>query len=222
MLRDLHDVGVLERFVPALEHARGLLQFNQYHKYTVDEHCLRAVEAATELFHDMGPVGREYRRIKDRHILHPALLIHDLGKGFEEDHSEVGMKIAQETAQRLRLPRHEAETLAFLVHKHLLINGLAFHRDTTDKQLVLKFALEVGSPEVLRMLFVLTVADLTAVGPGVWDAWKSQILIDLYDRTMLHLLADGSTVIVDERLQHEREVLRKELLTKRKLATPEE
>ena len=90
MLRDLHEATILERFMPAFAHARGLLQFNQYHKYTVDEHCLRAVECATELMADTGPLGRVYRGIAAKHILHLALLIHDLGKGYLEDHREVG------------------------------------------------------------------------------------------------------------------------------------
>ena len=90
LLRDLHDAGLLERFIPEFAHARGLLQFNQYHKYTVDEHCLRAVEFATELWSDTGPLGRVYRRLPQKHLLHLALLIHDLGKGHLEDHREVG------------------------------------------------------------------------------------------------------------------------------------
>ena len=82
LLRDLHDAAILQRFIPEFVRARGLLQFNQYHKYTVDEHCLRAVEFATQLAGDPGPLGRVYRGIAEKRILHLALLIHDLGKGF--------------------------------------------------------------------------------------------------------------------------------------------
>ena len=98
ILRDLHDTALLERFVPAFSHARGLLQFNQYHKYTVDEHCLRAVEAVTDMVHNEGPLGRAYRWIGRKRLLHLALLIHDLGKGLPEDHILVGTRIAEETA----------------------------------------------------------------------------------------------------------------------------
>ena len=176
LLRDLHDADLLERFIPEFRHARGLLQFNQYHKYTVDEHCLRAVEFATELWSDPGPLGRVYRPLAQKHLLHLALLLHDLGKGYLEDHREVGVKIAADAARRLGLPAHEAEALRFLVHKHMLMNHLAFRRDTADEQLAVQFAVQVGSPELLQMLYVLTAADLGAVGPGRvgrLEDWKS-------------------------------------------------
>ena len=166
LLHDLHDAHLLERFIPEFRHARGLLQFNQYHKYTVDEHCLRAVEFATALWSDRGPLGRVYRPLTQKHLLHLALLLHDLGKGYLEDHREVGLQIAADAAKRLGLPAHEAEALRFLVHKHMLMNHLAFRRDTADEQLAVQFAVQVGSPELLQMLYILTAADLGAVGPG--------------------------------------------------------
>jgi [protein-PII] uridylyltransferase len=203
LLRDLHEAGLLERFLPDFARARGLLQFNQYHKYTVDEHCIRAVEFAERLLTDPGPVGRVYRGIADKHVLHLALLIHDLGKGFLEDHREVGLRIARETAARLGLKTREAESLEFLVHKHLRMNHLAFRRDTSDEELVVRFAVQVGSPELLQMLYVLTAADLGAVGPDVWDGWKSEVLTDLYHRAMQQLAGDSPATTVD-RLFHER------------------
>ena len=147
LLRRLHELGVLEKIIPAFAHARCLLQFNEYHKYTVDEHCILAVQRATEFISDPGPLGRVYRGIKQKRTLHLALLIHDLGKGFVEDHSEVGLRIAEETAQRLRLPLRETETLKFLVHKHLVMSHLAFRRDTSDDQLIVRFAVESVRPK---------------------------------------------------------------------------
>jgi [protein-PII] uridylyltransferase len=184
LLRDLHDVGILGRFVPEFEHARGLLQFNQYHKYTVDEHCLRAVEFAAGLKDDSGPFGNAYRNIKQKHVLHLALLIHDLGKGFEGNHCEVGERIAEATASRLELSARETETLTVLVREHDLMNHLVFRRDTSDERLVTRFVAEVGSPERLRMLYVMTASDLAAVGPRVWDGWKSEVLTNLYNRAV--------------------------------------
>ena len=99
---------------------------------------------------DPGLLGTVYRGLKQKRTLHLALLIHDLGKGYVEDHSEVGLRIADDTAERLRLPPREAETLKFLVHKHLMMSHLAFRRDTSDDQLIVRFAVDVGSPEVLR------------------------------------------------------------------------
>jgi [protein-PII] uridylyltransferase len=205
LLHRLHELGVLEKIIPAFTHARCLLQFNMYHKYTVDEHSLRAVVRATEFQTDPGPLGRVYRSIKEKRILHLALLLHDLGKGYPEDHSQVGLRIAEETAARLRLAPHEAETLKFLVHRHLLMNHLAFRRDTSDDQLIVRFAVEVGSPEVLRMLYVLTAADLGAVGPGVWTNWKAEVVTELYRRTMQHLAGESPAVDSEEWLNQRRQ-----------------
>jgi [protein-PII] uridylyltransferase len=211
LLVDLRDAGVLQRFIPTLTHAQGLLQLNQYHKYTVDEHCLRAVGWATRLFLDMGPLGNAYRRIGPKHLLHLALLIHDLGKGFGKDHSEVARSIARQTADRLGLAARDAKILRFLVHKHLLMNHLAFRRDTGDERLVLRFARQLGSPEMLHMLFVLTAADLAAVGPGVWDGWKARVLTDFYHRTVQYLAGDTPATTIDKQLRHRRQLVRSEL-----------
>ncbi|MBI3464718.1 MAG: [protein-PII] uridylyltransferase [Planctomycetes bacterium] len=201
MLRFLYETGILERIIPAFTHARSLLQFNEYHKYTVDEHSLRAVESAASLLSDPGPVGQVYRSIKTKWLLHLALLLHDLGKGFAEDHSDVGLRIADETAQRLHLAERDRETLKLLVHKHLVMSHLAFRRDIDDTQLVVRFAVEVGSPDVLQMLYVLTAADMSAVGPGVWTNWKAEVLTALYHYTMQHLAGDSPGTTPEERLQ---------------------
>ncbi len=104
LLRKLHELGVLEKIIPDFAHARCLLQFNEYHKYTVDEHCIRAVERATEFHSRRDTLGEVYRGIKEKRTLHLALLIHDLGKGYVEDHSEVGARIANETAYACGFP----------------------------------------------------------------------------------------------------------------------
>lgn len=199
LLRALHETGILERVVPAFARARSLLQFNEYHKYTVDEHCLRAVERAADFQNDPGELGYVYRGLKRKWLLHLALLIHDLGKGYAEDHSDVGLRIAHDVARRLELPETDAESLNFLVHKHLMMSHLAFRRDTSDQKLIVRFAVDVGSPEVLQMLFVLTAADLAAVGPGVLNAWKVEVLADLYHRTFDHLAGDASAEKPKER-----------------------
>jgi [protein-PII] uridylyltransferase len=198
----------LERFIPEFEHARGLLQFNQYHKYTVDEHCIRAVDFATKLWTDTGPLGRVYRPLAEKHILHLALLIHDLGKGHLEDHREVGIKIAESVAKRLELSPQETEALRFLVHKHMLLNHLAFRRDTADEQLAVQFAVQVGSPKLLQMLYLMTAADLGAVGPDVWDGWKQELVTDLYHRTMQHLAGESPETTIDELLSQIRDLVR--------------
>jgi [protein-PII] uridylyltransferase len=208
LVRDLHEVGLLEHLLPGFAHARGLLQFNQYHKYTVDEHCLRAVEAAADFLHDPGPLGHVYRQIEQKQLLHLALLIHDLGKGFTEDHVEVGARLAADTARDFNLSPAARETLEFLVAQHQTMAHVAFRRDTSDEHLVLQFAMGVGSPELLKMLFVMTAADFSAVGPGVWDNWKGEILGDLYTRAMEHLAGDISPITDDEQLRQRRAAVR--------------
>ncbi len=207
-LRGLHEIGLLEYFVPAFSHARGLLQFNQYHKYTVDEHSLRAVEWATDLLDDPGPIGRVYRAIQRKAVFHLALLIHDLGKGLEEDHCEVGLRIARQTAERLGLDGEESDILAFLVHKHLWMNHVAFRRDTSDEQLIVKFAVEVGSPELLQMLYVFTACDVAAVGPDAWTGWKAEVLTDLYHRAMQPLAGESPGTSREEYLEGQRQAVR--------------
>lgn len=186
-LRGMFDTGVLELVLPPMRHIRCLLQFNQYHSYTVDEHTLRTIEAAEQLESDQGPLGTAYREIREKEVLHLALLLHDAGKGYEEDHCEVGRRLAEETAVRLGLTEHQRDLLVFLVHQHLAMAHLAFRRNISDPEVLLRFNHDVGSPEALRMLYVLTAADLTAVGPGVWNEWKSELLTNLYDCAMLAL-----------------------------------
>lgn len=180
-LRELYRTGLLEVVLPEMSHARCLLQFNQYHAYTVDEHSIRAVEAAERFEGDSGALGTAYRSIKHRELLHLALLLHDLGKGYERDHSDVGREIAATVAARLGLSPQQTEMLVFLVHKHLMMAHLAFRRDLSDTQMLVRFSRDVGSPESLRMLLLLTASDMTAVGPGTWTDWKAELLTELFE-----------------------------------------
>ena len=196
-LRRLHEVGALEILIPEFAHARHLLQFNNYHKYTVDEHCIVAVERAAELQDETSWLGDVWRQLNRKRSVLLALLIHDLGKGFVEDHSEVGARMARDVTARFGLPTDEAEIVEFLVHKHLVMAHQAFRRDTTDDSLVVGFARDVGSPEVLRMLAVLTAADVSAVGPGVWTRWKADLLGELYFRTLGTLDGESPSVAAE-------------------------
>lgn len=184
LLRIMNSTGVLETILPEWSHVRCLLQFNQYHSYTVDEHTLRTIEIVEQFDGNTGPIGQAYRELRHKEILHLALLLHDAGKGFPEDHSEVGQRLAIQTAERLGLNGPLRELLIFLVHRHLLMAELAFRRDSSDPRVLLQFSHEVGSPETLKHLYVLTAADISAVGPGVWSEWKAELLTTLYERTM--------------------------------------
>jgi [protein-PII] uridylyltransferase len=183
-MRLLHELGYLEKIIPAMKHARCLLQFNQYHKFTVDEHSLQAIEQVTSFAKRDDAIGEAYRNVAEKRRLHLALLLHDLGKGFEEEHSEIGRRIAEEIGPRLFLHPSATRDVAFLVHQHLNMTDLALRRDIGDKELVGRFAELVGSPDRLRMLYVLSCADLAAVGPDVLTQWKVQVLTELFYRTL--------------------------------------
>lgn len=199
LLRRLHELGVLEKIIPDFSHARSLLQFNQYHKYTVDEHCIRAVEEATFFAERHDTLGELYRRLKDKRTLHLALLLHDLGKGFQEDHSVVGRRIAQRIAQRLKLPLEETAEIEFLVFQHLLMSHLALRHDTSQPRLVSRFADEVNSQSLLDMLLLVTCADLAAVGPDVLNSWKVEVLTDLHFRASTNLSAERASQLQERR-----------------------
>ena len=143
-----------------------------------------------------GPLGAAYRDVRKKYVLHLAMLLHDLGKGYDEDHSLVGRAIADRMADRLRIADEDRETLVYLVYRHLAMAHQAFRRDNSEYEGILDFSREVGSAERLRMLFVLTAADVTAVGPGVWTQWKSQLVTELYERTLV--LLGGQDAAADQ------------------------
>lgn len=209
LLRRLHQLRALETIIPAVTHARCRVQFNEYHRYTVDEHTLRAIEITTALARDVGPLGDAYRGIEEKRTLHLAVLMHDLGKGYEGDHSVVGGRLARETAARLWLSRDETETLVFLVENHLRLAHFAFRHDLNDRAMIVRFAVEIGRVDWLQMLFVLTCADLRAVGPGVLTDWKLNLLTQLYERTRWELVrgSPGEEGPPDRVSQRRREIL---------------
>lgn len=211
VVRNLHRVGLLERFLPAFAHARCLMQFNQYHKYTVDEHSIRALEGAARRIDEASPLGQAYRETRRKAVLHLALLLHDIGKGYEEDHSEVGRRIAEEAGAEFGLPEQERHLLVFLVHKHLLMAHTAFRRDVSDVKTIVEFVRAVGTLEALRMLYILTAADTDAVAPGSLTGWKESLLEELYLRASEEL--SGKAVVADEgaRAQAIRDSLRQKL-----------
>src|SRR5207248_1819981 len=152
-----------------------------------DEHCIRAVQEAEAMASEKSYLEGIYREIHRKDILHLGLLLHDLGKGEPGDHSLIGKRIAIETADRLGLNEHERGLLVLLVERHLLMSHLAFRRDLTDQKVLLLFAKQVATPEALKMLLVLTAADIAAVGPGVRTPWKEDLLLELFLRGMEEL-----------------------------------
>lgn len=187
LLRSMFKCGILDIVIPQFAHARGLLQFNQYHSYTVDEHTLKTIEAIEKFHTEDSFLGRTYRQIQRKEILHLALLLHDLGKGMPGDHSDVGANIAREVANRLDLSETQRDELIFLVQYHLQMTHLAFRRDISDPKVVIEFAHLVGSPDLLKKLFMMTVADIQGVGPTAWTSWKEELLVQLLQSTLQQL-----------------------------------
>jgi [protein-PII] uridylyltransferase len=208
VVRDLHRNHLLEIMIPEFAKARGLMQFNEYHKYTVDEHCIRAVEEAEAYLNERGTVGQAYREIQKKEILHLALLVHDLGKGQGDDHSAVGVRIAEGLEKRLGMATSDAQVLIFLVRHHLLMTHIAFRRDLSDETVLLQFARTVARPDVLRKLYVLTVADVAAVGPGTLTAWKMDLLAELYSNTLEILTGERAEISEEEKLEKTRAWIR--------------
>jgi len=211
ILRRLHELRVLEQIIPGMRHARCLLQFNEYHKYTVDAHCIRSVECVGGFAKRHDFLGPLYRRQKKKMILHLSLLLHDLGKGFTEDHSEVGKVIAEETAIKLKLSDADREMVVFLVHQHLLMTHTAFRYDLTQKSPIIRFAQQVGNLERLQLLTLLSCADLDAVGAGTLNDWKLNLIHQLYSATESQL----QTGNVPERESNQHAALRKAILAQR-------
>lgn len=208
LLRRLHELRILEKIIPAMHRARGMLEFNQYHKYTVDAHSIRAVEAATRLAEEDSLVADVYRGIRDKRLLHLALLLHDLGKGYEEDHSIVGSRIARETCPRLGLDAESTEIVARLIELHLEMNNTSARHDLSDPEIVSQFATTVGSMRMLDMLLVHSVADMTAVGPGVLSDWKLRFLEELYVRTRRYFDSGSLPGKMDDATEAKRQQIR--------------
>ena len=198
-LRSMNEAGVLGHFVPDFGRVVSMMQFNMYHHFTVDEHLIRMIGFLSGIergqFAAEHPVSTEIiRTIDNRRALYVAAFLHDIAKGREEDHSIAGARIARELGPRFGLSPSETETASWLVEHHLAMSTFAQSRDLNDPKTIRDFADLVQSRERLKLLLVLTVADLRAVGPGVWTGWKGQLLRTLYFETE-PLLGGGHTTL---------------------------
>jgi [protein-PII] uridylyltransferase len=189
VLRRMNEAGVLGRFVPEFGQVVSMMQFNMYHHYTVDEHLLRCIGALAEIETGANP---EYGLANDlirtiqpgnREVLHIALFLHDIAKGRVEDHSLAGARIARQFGPRLGFSPVETETIAWLVEHHLVMSTIAQSRDLSDRKTIENFSAIVQSLERMKLLTILTTADIRAVGPGVWNGWKAQLIRALYYET---------------------------------------
>ena len=216
VLRKMNEAGVLGRFIPDFGRVVSMMQFNMYHHFTVDEHLIRTIGFLSGIergrFASEHPVSTEIvRTIDNRRALYVAAFLHDIAKGREEDHSIVGARIARELGPRFGLNASETETAAWLVEHHLTMSLFAQSRDLNDPKTLRDFAALVQSRERLKLLLLLTVADIRAVGPGVWTGWKGQLLRTLYFETEPLLGGGHLTLSRSERVARAQDALREQL-----------
>ncbi len=202
----LNETGFLGRLLPDWARIVGQMQFDTYHVFTVDEHTIEAIRVLNTIERgELAPVAPVASGLTDqvqsRRALYLAVLLHDIAKGRGGDHSELGAEIALQVGPALGLPAEETETVSWLVLHHLLLSQTAFKRDIDDPKTILDLADTIQSPERLRLLLVLTVADMRAVSPKVWNGWKATLLRELYARVAEVLEGALATTERDVRVQ---------------------
>ena len=213
----MNETGVLGRFVRAFGRVVAMMQFNMYHHYTVDEHLLRCIGILAEIergSNEEFPLANDLmRKILPEHrtLLYVALFLHDIAKGRIEDHSIAGARIARAFCPRLGLSAADTDTVAWLVEQHLVMSTVAQSRDLSDRKTIENFAAVVQSLERMKLLTILTTADIRAVGPGVWNGWKAQLLRTLYYETEPVLTGGFSEVNRAQRVAMAQAELRAEL-----------
>ena len=184
-LTRMNEAGVFGRFLRDFGRVVGQTQHDMYHVYTVDEHTIQAIGLLAKIergeLRDDHPVASEViHKISSRRALYMSVLFHDIAKGRGGDHSVLGARVAKRVCPRLGLDAEESETVEWLVNEHLLMSDVAQKRDLNDAKTIHDFVGVVQSPERLRLLLCLTVVDMRATGPNVWNNWKAQLLRELY------------------------------------------
>lgn len=215
-LRRMNEAGVLGRFVPDFGRVVAQMQYDMYHVFTVDEHTLFAIGILAAI--EKGNLKEEaplatalFPTLVSRRALYVAVLLHDIAKGRGGDHSVLGEQVAYKLCPRLGLTAEETETVAWLVRQHLAMSNTAFRRDLQDPKTLQDFVDLVQSPERLKLLLILTVADIRAVGPKVWNNWKAGLLRELYTLAEAKLTAEPVEGVspLERRLQAQHTEMRK-------------
>jgi [protein-PII] uridylyltransferase len=208
----LNETGVLGRYLPDWRRIVGQMQFDTYHVYTVDVHTVQAVKVLNSIeaghLAEIAPVATDLiEQIQSKRALYVALLLHDIAKGRGGDHSELGAEIALHVGPALGLTAEETEMVSWLVLHHLMLSQTAFSRDIDDPKTILDLADTIQSPERLRLLLILTVSDIRAVSPKVWNGWKATLLRELYARVAEVLEGGLSTTERDARISRVKDVV---------------
>ncbi len=187
-LRRMHRLKFLDKYIPEFEHINCRVQHDMYHVYTVDAHTLFAVRELERLRGEykanFSLLSNIFEELPNPEILMLAVLFHDLGKAHGKGHAEKGAEIIPQICARLHLAEDDTAMLKFLVKNHLLLADAAQYRDLHDEKLVIEFARKVGDIERLNLLYLLTFADVRAVGPDVWTQWKGALFQELYFKAL--------------------------------------
>src|SRR5262245_16175050 len=186
-LFEMHKLGVLKTVMPEFAHLDCLIAHDPFHIYTVDQHSLMGVRElerlrAGEFARETPGLTQVLREVAQPELLFLGMMFHDVGKGHGHDHSGRGARMMHDIGMRLGLNVDEQAGCEFLVQHHLLMSHLAQRRDVHDDQLVIDFCRNVGTVENLQRLYLLTYADMRAVGPGVWNNWRDTLVAELYVR----------------------------------------
>jgi len=195
VLDEMQECGALAEVFPEMEGQFYSVQDAGFHTYTVGVHSIKTVGQLAELSSSRSklPPAGALKLVRRPRVLALAAFLHDIGKGHGGAHESRGAEMARDIAGRLGLDGTDCADVEFLVRSHLLMSTLAFRRDIRDPSMVGRFAQSVRSQELLAMLYLLTYADLRAVGPGVWSDWKGGLLTELYQRTLAHMATGGMT-----------------------------
>ena len=193
-LLQMNQVRLLERLIPEFKNIYCRVQHDVYHIYTVDVHSIFTV-GEMERLRDVGESSSSLpsklaKEVENPFILFLAGLLHDIGKGSGKGHALLGAKIVEKISNRFGLPKDQKDLLIFLVKHHLLISEISQRRDLFEEKLIVSMAHVIGSVETLKMLYILTYADIKAVGPEAWNEWKGYLLQEFFFK-VLHVLEKG-------------------------------
>ena len=200
-LRLMNESNILGKFIPEFQKIVGLMQFDMYHSYTVDEHTIFTISNLYSLkngeFKNFAPLASKIiLEISSKKCLFVAMLLHDIAKGRKGDHSENGALIASVVCPRLGLSKEETKTVEWLILYHLLMSKTAFRYELGDARVIKSFVDKVKSVERLKLLLVLTVADIKGVGPEIWNDWKGSLITELYSKSFDMLQKDNVNEII--------------------------
>ncbi len=209
-LREAAKTGLLAAYLPEFGAVKGIVRYEDFHSYPVDEHTLRALEALSKLADPATPLSnvlyRVLERVRDPHVLVLAILLHDLGKASGDSHVEAGVRLVGDIVHRIGIDAYDAERITLLVRHHMAMSEIAFYRNTDDWDVVSGFVKIIKTDDLLRMLLLLSYADLSAVAPNVWTEWKGALLLKLFlkaERMLTgRVVEDFDKTILREKVSH--------------------